>query len=370
MKKSLLALAVLGAFAGVASAQSSVTVYGIVDVNVTSTEQGGERVTDLSRGAQSPSRIGFKGVEDLGNGLKASFVLENGFDSSDGSQTANGNFAFQRNAWVGLDGGFGTVRFGRQDTPIYLALDSVDPFGTGTLGDIGTLFESLDNKARTNNLVYYKTPTFGGFAVEVDYAFGEVAGENTANRSYGIVLGYENGPLTAKLAYNELRGGGDSLNGILGAIAPIASTDPDAGYATTKDAKNKDIFAGATYDFGAFKLHGAYLQSKFEDADFFDGATTTGTPDFKLKSGMIGVSVPLGAGTFLADYTTVKNDDVDNADSKKFAIGYSYALSKRTNLYTVVSRVTNDDNVGRASYGSTDPGDSSTGYQVGLRHSF
>jgi predicted porin len=370
MKKSLLALAVFGAFAGAASAQSSVTVYGIVDVNVTSTEQGGERVTDMSRASQSPSRIGFKGVEDLGNGLKASFVLEQGFDSSNGGEAVSG-LAFQRNAWVGLDGGFGTVRFGRQDTPIYLAMDSVDPFGTGTLGDIGTLFESLDNKARTDNMMYYKTPTFGGFAVEVSYAFGEVAGENAANRSYGAVLGYENGPLVAKLAYNEVRGGGSVLTGVLNAVA-----GPTAGFATgdtavtDKDSKNKDIFAGVSYDFGAFKLHGAYLQSKFQDFGATIGGVTGAFPDFKLKSGMVGVSVPLGAGTFLADYAMVKNDDFDDADSKKLAIGYTYALSKRTNLYTVVSRVTNDDNVGRASYGSTDAGDSSTGYQVGLRHSF
>jgi predicted porin len=218
-------------------------------------------------------------------------------------------------------------------------------------------------------MMYYKTPTFGGFAAEVSYAFGEVAGQNTANRSYGVVLGYENGPLVAKLAYNEVRGGA-TMDGVLNAIGSTSAVFAGDTAVTDKDSKNKDMFAGISYDFGAFKLHGAYLQSKFDGASVDDGVVVTALPDFKLKSGMIGISAPLGAGTIMADYTMVQNDEFDDADSKKFAIGYSYALSKRTNLYTVVSRVTNDDNVGRASYGSTNFGDSSTGYQVGLRHSF
>jgi predicted porin len=351
MKKSLLALAVFGAFAGVASAQSSVTVYGIVDANIAKTDKLNtttgktESLTSMNKGEQSQSRIGFKGVEDLGNGLKATFNLEQGFDLSSGTQAQAGK-EFNREAWVGLEGGFGTVRLGRTDLPIYLAMDSVDPFGTGTLGDIGTLFEDLDNKPRLSNMIYYKTPTWAGFTTELSYTLGEKAGDNTAGRSYGVVFGYENGPLVAKLAYNRL------------------DNDPaniDAVPAVFPDATDKDTFLGVSYDFGVVKLHGAYLKAKVEVA----GVTT-----YDAKSGMIGVSVPLGAGTFLADYTRLNDDHTDNSDSQKFSLGYVYSLSKRTNLYTTVARVTNDDLAGRAAYGSVAPGDSSTAYQVGVRHTF
>jgi len=357
MKKSLLALAVFGAFAGAASAQSSVTVYGIVDANVARTDSfdaatnSTKKVTSMNNGEQSQSRIGFKGVEDLGNGLKAVFNLENGFDLSNGAQGQASGFAFSRLAWVGLEGNFGTVRLGRQDLPIYLAMDSVDPFSTGTLGDIGTLFPSLDAKPRYNNMLYYKTPTFSGLTAEVSYTFGEQAGDNTAGRSYGIVLGYENGPLVAKLAYNRLDNDPNNLSPAVPVVTPTVNAD----------AKDKDTFAGISYDFGVVKLHGAYLKAKADVA----GVTSVDT-----KSGMIGISVPLGAGTFLADYTMLKDDLVDNDDSKKLSLGYVYSLSKRTNLYTTVARVTNDDNAGRAAYGTTKPGDNSTGYQVGIRHTF
>jgi predicted porin len=355
MKKSLLALAVFGAFAGAASAQSSVTVYGVVDANVARTQAGADKVTSMNNGEQSQSRIGFKGVEDLGNGLKATFNLENGFDLSNGAQGQDSTLAFSRLAWVGLEGGFGTVRLGRQDLPIYLAMDSVDPFGTGTLGDIGTLFESLDSKPRLSNMLYYKTPTFAGFTVEGSYTFGETAGDNTTGSSYGVVGAYENGPLLVRLGYNLLNGKNATLT------APVTTV---AGVAVPTDAKNKDLFAGASYDFGVVKLHAAYLKSKIDDVP---GIGET----YDAKSGMIGISVPLGAGTFLADFTKISEDKfaADN-DSKKYSLGYVYSLSKRTNLYTTVARVTNGDDATRAAYGTALAGESSTGYQVGVRHTF
>ena len=117
MKKSLLALAVLGAFAGAASAQTNVTVYGLVDAGIqrTDTDNSGAR-WGLDSGLQSGNRLGFKGSEDLGGGLSAIFTLESGFNLDDGTQ-AQGGRLFGRQAWVGLNGGFGTVKFGRQYTP-------------------------------------------------------------------------------------------------------------------------------------------------------------------------------------------------------------------------------------------------------------
>src|SRR5690606_13992773 len=127
MKKSLLALAIFGAFAGTASAQSSVTIYGIVDTGIAHIDNGGDSVNAMRSGNNNSSRIGFKGAEDLGNGLKTTFVLENGINTDDGT----GNAGFSRISYIGLEGGFGKVRLGKQNTPIKEALSKIDPFGTG-----------------------------------------------------------------------------------------------------------------------------------------------------------------------------------------------------------------------------------------------
>ena len=162
MKKSLLALAVLGAFAGAASAQSSVTVYGIVDASISSIDSGAERTLGMDSGNNSASRIGFKGVEDLGNGLKGEFVLENGFDVSTGeSANDNAGKAFSRLAYVGLNGGFGTVRMGRQNSPMKTALDVIDPFkNAGMAGAIDYMVDG-QTPERVSNQLTYISPNFG-----------------------------------------------------------------------------------------------------------------------------------------------------------------------------------------------------------------
>src|ERR1700730_16325238 len=128
MKKTLLALAVLGAFAGAASAQTNVTVYGIVDAGVQYKNDGNPagKTLSLQSGIQNGSRLGFKGTEDLGGGLSAIFTFENGFNVDDGT-LGQGNRLFGRQAWVGLNGGFGTVKLGRQQTALYYALTEIDP---------------------------------------------------------------------------------------------------------------------------------------------------------------------------------------------------------------------------------------------------
>jgi predicted porin len=229
MKKSLLALAVLGAFAGVASAQSSVTIYGIVDAGVARIDNGGASVNRLDSGNNAASRIGFKGVEDLGNGLKGVFVLENGFDVSNGAQSsssnngssgtgapaaaATGDGAFSRLAYVGLEGGFGAVRLGRQNSQLKTAFVSIDPFETSGLASGITYFTGGTNGAggaalgampeRVSNQITYTSANLAGFTGQVGYVFGEQAGDNGANRSWGLQLGYANGPLNVQFGYND-----------------------------------------------------------------------------------------------------------------------------------------------------------------------
>lgn len=126
MKKSLLALAVLGAFAGAASAQTNVTIYGVVDAGITHENGAAGSVTKLATGVQSGNRLGFKGTEDLGGGLKANFQIENGFNLDTGTQRQGALFG--RQAYVGLSGNFGAINLGRQYNPVFNALDSIDPW--------------------------------------------------------------------------------------------------------------------------------------------------------------------------------------------------------------------------------------------------
>src|SRR5438105_2978235 len=187
MKKSLLVLAILAAQAGLASAQSNVTLYGVVDLGIERTSLSpGASVLRLSSGIQSGSRWGLKGKEDLGGGLSAAFQLESGFDASTGAPGQGGR-AFGRQAWVGLNGGFGSLKLGRQYTPIFGALDTIDPFGTGITGDgsgISAVFRGYG--VRMDNAVNYSTPSMGGFSAEAAYGFGEVPGSTSVGSQYGL----------------------------------------------------------------------------------------------------------------------------------------------------------------------------------------
>lgn len=356
MKKSLLALAVLGAFAGAASAQSSVTVYGIVDMGIVSSSNGASdvagqangRKTSLDSGGQSASRIGFKGTEDLGNGLKANFVLENGF-SADTGDLATANSLFSRVSTVGLSGNFGAVNVGRQTTVLKDAHDQIDPFGAaGVLGNVERIFyngsENLTSH-RVSNTIKYTSPSFSGFKAQAAYTFGEARGDNGANRAYGLNLGYANGPLNVQLAYNN-------------------KDNSTATFPYAQGTKQKATFLGATYDFGMFKLHGAYADTKND---------LTGTAvDQKYRNAMIGASFKAGAaGTVLASYAIndTKTTGINNADSKQFAIGYTHDLSKRTNLYTGFARTSNDTAAALGGFDARADKNVSV-VTVGVRHKF
>jgi predicted porin len=222
MKKSLLALAVLGAFAGAASAQSSVTVYGIVDVGVNRTDNGLDSVNQLKSSGQSGSRIGFKGTEDLGGGLSAIFVLEQGFNTDTGTENVAGK-QFSRLSYVGLNGGFGSVKLGRQLSPLKAAHEQIDPFGaagdtgnlerifyqhqTGTTGSSSGAYLGNDNIGRIDNTINYTTANLGGFIGQASYTFGETPGDNSVGRRYGLGLAYVNGPLNVQFAYDSTDAG-------------------------------------------------------------------------------------------------------------------------------------------------------------------
>lgn len=353
MKKSLLALALLGTF-GSALAQSSVTMYGTVDAGVAyiKGQSAGGRVISLESGQQSYSRIGFRGTEDLGSGLKAIFVLEQGvqIDSgtsgystlgsaippsfADPTNFLGNNGTFSSQAYVGLSSDkWGTVKFGRQFSPQYDAHLAIDPFMNGFAANINNFFGAFGNisvSQRMSNSIRYDTPEFQGFKGALAYSLGEVPGSISSEDQIGISAGYANGPLTIAYAYH--RNNNDLL--FLDVF--------------------KSHFIGAVYDFGVLKLHGAVDQNKL--------ANTYHTRDY-----LIGVTVPFGKFSIFADYTRKQDKILSNANASKYAIGATYPLSKRTNLYSAFTYVKND----ALSNISTDtPGTNVKTFQLGMRHMF
>ena len=364
MKKSLLALAVLGAFAGAASAQSSVTVYGIADLGITSQDTGAaagsDRKTGINAGNQSASRIGFKGTEDLGNGLKANFVLEGGIDSDTGLTKTTG--LFNRLSTVGLSGNFGSVDLGRQVSAIKDAYDQIDPFGDGgTIAPISAVFFGgalVSDAGRISNSIKYTSNSYSGFKFGAAYGFGETTGSTSANSNYGANVGYANGPLNVQFGYHSQ----DKTNAAVAAVifdAAKPTTVLGSAAIAAADGKTKNTFLGATYDFGVAKLHAAYGNSKTDNF---------GVDTAKVRNYLVGVSAKVGAaGTIMASYAV--NDDrlVANKDSKRAGIMYAHDLSKRTNLYTGYSRTSNDSG---AKLAVTSNGESGSMFAVGVRHKF
>jgi predicted porin len=361
MKKSLLALAVLGAFAGAASAQTNVTIYGVVDAGINYDNGGAAagKTWKLSSGQQNGSRLGFKGTEDLGGGLAVSFVLENGFNSDDGTLGQGGRL-FGRQAWVGLNGDFGSVKLGRQQTALYYATLAVDPFGINQAGNLQKAFGyglyNVDPLSRADNTISYTSPNFSGFTASVAYSFGEVAGDTSANRDIGLGLSYANGPLNVQFAYNKVNASGITLTGNLLADANRVLGLPATSPSPALDVKTS--FLGGTYDFGVAKLHLAFADTK--------GDVAAGS--VKDRNYMIGGSAPVGAaGKVLASW--IRNDfrDFSASKSDQYAIGYTHTLSKRTSIYSSVGYTKNDANV---RLNAATLGDSDRTFQVGVTHWF
>ena len=366
MKKSLIALAVLAA-SGAAMAQSSVTLYGVADAGVTFVD-GASNWTGLTSGNQLISRIGFRGTEDLGGGLKANFVLEAGvnLDNGDGNSgySARGDgssFAFKRRSTIGLAGGFGEVRLGRELTAAHSAVFRNDVFGSVGLGASqlwgnggnGDAAGAVNNAARTtdlrvSNAVTYVSPNFAGFKVAANYGFGEVAGQNSQRRYMGLGATYDNGPLSLGL-------GGEQLSRDDSATA--------AGDITTWSL-------GGSYDLGVAKLLAAYRQSTVDRFAF-----ATNGADAKRKGYMLAVTAPVGPGLVRAAYNRYQDSQTGLADAKAdhFAVGYIYSLSKRTSVYGTYAYLKNKNNGSRFSLSTAtavDSGGKQQGLQVGITHAF
>jgi len=332
MKKSLIALAVL-ASTGAAMAQSSVTLYGIVDVNLQSSTKGGLTKQALESGGVSGSRFGLKGSEDLGGGLKANFVLESGFTIDDGKQSKAGSL-FNRQSYVGLSGGFGEVQLGNSYTP----LDDIngtanavfDSILSPTAGSTNNYALQAGYVSNPLNQIKYLSPSFGGFSGAVSYALGENKTATTSARNVvGLNIQYAAGPLYVGYAHQN-----DKKN-----VTP--------GIATKHNLIN------ATYDLGVAKLLASYRDVKNTDQG-----------DDKEKTVQIGVDVPVGASLVVSTgfaHSVAENAGALDRKSNGFAVGASYSLSKRTSVYTGV-------NLTRVKDGAIK--EKGSLYAVGIRHAF
>jgi predicted porin len=378
MKKSILALAALGAITGTAHAQSSVTVYGVVDLAIRNVHNNSGSIWSEVNGNLNSNRLGFKGTEDLGSGLSANFNLEADVFADNGQAGGNtttpvpANQFWSRISTVGLKSDtFGEVRLGRDYTPSFSAVATYDPFGYVGVGSISNLFTSTQVSAvlsafgpsttsyntlvrSNNNATYYTPNTLGGFFASVQGALSEGApttGSTANSKFWNIRAGYSKGPISF-----------------------------DGSYAETKNTNIagqafKEAVVGGSYDFGIVKLMGEYSQLKYVSAKsavyMLSASGLIGVSQWKVSYGHVNQSgtAPTTLGV------TGAGVSIDDRDATQIAAGYAYNLSKRTALYTQAARIMNKGtNAGFTVAGgpALNPGTDrkSTAFEAGIRHVF
>jgi len=371
MKKSLVALAALAAV-GAASAQSSVTLYGVVDVNVAYNNTNAASLTSMGSGGLNGSRWGMRGTEDLGGGLSGIFRLESGFNTDNGTMGQGGRL-FGRHATVGLQGGFGSVRLGRTLTPIGVLGDESATLGSKGLDLLSVAgMRAVTTFYRTDNAITFDSANLGGLTFSAQYTLG--LGQTTAaadqertdraNRGYGFNVIYKGGPFQAGLGFQN--------------FDPVVTTSAVGvtPVTTGRGADERSLLANLGFNFGVAAVKGVFSR---------DDINTAEDPTFLGLE----ASVPLGAFTFSAGVGRVNNyNGTDGADAKLATLQGVYNLSKRTALYTFYTHVDNDGTAranfsgsrvtarttGTGAVASTafipSEGGRARALQVGVRHSF
>jgi predicted porin len=337
---------------GTASASDSVAFYGVMDVGI-SVDQGGVAGTStrVTSGMATQSRWGFRGVEDLGQGMSAFFVIEGGIHADNGTSTQN-NTLFGRTSIVGLRGRYGAVSAGLQDTPLFTTLNVVvDPLRNGIVRSNNLM---PPTGFRAPNSVLYRSPEIDGFSGDLMYSAGEVAGNNAAGRAFGGSFGYSRGPLAARIAYH--RKNNDS--------ATVTGTDP---------ARN--LLVGANYDVGVARLHVGYEVNKGRNsaplnngAAVFGGAAPIASTD--SRDLLLGASLPFGASTVVLTYVRMDDRTLHNQDAQQLGAAYMYAFSKRSDVYASYGVIHNHNGAAYTEGNSEEPGTGNRQLAMGLRHRF
>lgn len=394
MQKKIIALAVAGLASTAAFAQSNVTIYGSVDAGYSYRWDAENRTTgqhsrsSIDTGNSAGNRLGFKGVEDLGNGLKAVFLLEQGFNFDSGS-TGQGGRMFGRQAYVGLTGGFGTAVAGRLYTPHFSFVSGIDPFAAGTVGEYRNVWgntgsvmgggassvSNLLDPTRVDNAVAYISPNFGGFDVTVAYSNSaavddnatsstttENNGENAKNNTvYALLAKYSAGPVLVGLNVHRIAAG--------------------SGITIATGVKTIDNYTlGGTFDAKVVKLHAVAGYNQVSA----NGQKTDGS----YSNYLLGVTAPIGKATLKAsvNYSDFNGESaavLKGGSATQYAFGADYSLSKRTNLYAAYALIDAQSVRSSTVYGVGDASQNGNatsvasannpfqqGLTVGIRHQF
>jgi predicted porin len=337
MHYKALAAALITTLPLLAHAQTNVTVYGIMDAAVAvedSDAPGEKRRTVINSGNQSSSRLGFRGTEDLGNGLKAIFNIEAGVALDTG---AADSALFGRRAVVGLQGAFGQLTVGREYSPIASVAAATDVFGQGFYGSNLSAFTANRLTRRLANSVNFKSAPMAGFSVLAAWSAGERTADPSGNLA-GVALEYANGPFYLGAGYHRLE--------------RVAIED------------DKEMAFGAGYKLGDFDFKANYLSADQAGAN----------NEFEQVN--LGAAYTVGVNKF---FVNLQRNEIENgARGNAWAVAYSYALSKRTNLYTTYGAMRNNERgvfgLNSSSTNVTPPvtalGADPTAFTLGVRHAF
>jgi predicted porin len=345
--KSLSRVAALGALLApaLALAQSNVALYGIIDTYAGHTHAGGKAaVTTIDSGAYQASRLGFRGTEDLGDGLRVNFLLENGFLSDTGAQ-ADGARLFNRQAWVGLAGRYGELRAGRQNAPAFLMLGRLDAFGGATYASF--LNNVTAYTPRYDNVIGYQSPSLGGFKAQAYLSLGEQAARRSALNTWLAAAEYENGPLY--FGVNTAR-----QNSANGSVSVRSS------------------FAGGNVDYGSGRVYVGFYSGNNLGAN---AAANVAGKQYRAAS--ISADYRLGAATLGAGCGWADDRSATGNDARQWSLLAAYDLSKRTRFYSTYAHLMNSNGAAFA-LGAAGPitkdvppaGRNVDGFQVGVRHAF
>jgi len=354
MNKRLIAYAVLMLGTNTALAQSNVTIYGIADAAIVGESGGTNSMTKVTSGAASASRIGFRGTEDLGDGMQAFFTLESGAKIDTGELDAT-NTIFNRQAFVGLKTNAGSLALGRQYTPYHLALvQAIDPFGTGYAGTSKNLLPDNGTNVRVSNSVTYSSPKLSGVNVDLFYSAGEQS-VLSAGRQFGGGINYTQGPLALRLIYN--------------------SKNTDVVATGVNHNLGRNYLFGGNYNFKVVQVYAGFEVDKgFNSAPLWNtnnpygGVKPTASTDG--RDYILGFKAPIGAGSLMFSVQHKDDRTSFNQDASEIGIGYLYNLSKRSGLYVAYGHIWNHNGAGYSVGNNTESGTGSTAYNLGLRHTF
>lgn len=367
MQKKIIALAVAGLASTAAFAQSNVTIYGSVDMGYSyrynSFNKANDTQSAIDGGQAQGNRLGFKGVEDLGNGLKAVFLLENGIGldtNSDTTNATNRSSTFVRQAYAGLTGNFGTLIGGRLYTPHFSFVSAIEPFAAGTVGRYANVYGGTvgGDVVRVDNAVAYVSPSFGGFTVTGAYSNNLVDQESLVNNAknttvYALLGRYQGAGVDAGISMH--RAAGSSQNDIL-----------PGGFQSIDN-----VTVGGSFDAKVVKIAALY--------GYNNTNMNKGAKDIRIDNYMLGLTVPVGKVDIKASYIYSDGNNAAGGNAQQLAIGANYNLSKRTDIYTAYSMIDNDSADGKtptvrrvSSVGdaANSGGTFTDGFQVGVRHKF